>query len=56
MVKFFSDVFEGKTGFFFTTDLKVVIEICLRFLQDSPERPTDLTRRVYLEIIELFLR
>eukprot|EP00009_Paramoeba_aestuarina_P012234 CAMPEP_0201525046 /NCGR_PEP_ID=MMETSP0161_2-20130828/26523_1 /ASSEMBLY_ACC=CAM_ASM_000251 /TAXON_ID=180227 /ORGANISM="Neoparamoeba aestuarina, Strain SoJaBio B1-5/56/2" /LENGTH=445 /DNA_ID=CAMNT_0047924771 /DNA_START=182 /DNA_END=1519 /DNA_ORIENTATION=+ len=56
MVKFFSDVFEGKSGLFFTTDLKVVIEICLRFLQDSPERPVDVTRRTYLDIVELFLR
>ena len=56
MVKFFNDVFDLKNGLFFTSDLKVVIEICVRMLLDAPDLPLDILRRGYLDLIDLFLR
>ena len=55
-VKFFGDVFDSQSGLFFTSDLKVVIEICIRELQDLPAVPLDVLRRGFVDLVELFLR
>jgi len=55
-VKFFGDVFDSQSGLFFSSDLKVVVEICIRELVDLPSRPLDLIRRGYVDLVELLLR
>jgi len=54
MARFFEGGFAIETGrLFFSADLKVVMEICIRFLKDPSDKPIDSVRRAYLDLVDL---